>query len=210
MRFFLLISILFACFSVPTYAYYQLPFPDQLIGQQYQVETRDKKSNQLLGTSKIKISQLGKYIVIDGQATGNYNGQKIDSRVTRYFTIDSGLATIYYISGEVSKNNEPWQRYTNQFDWTNMMVAIDYLDREKNQRKTKNLPITKNLITVQDLDLFAASLPARDLRSDNIKIIVPDGTTFGMMVKQAKEQFKPLKTYRLIYPIPGPAALTLS
>jgi hypothetical protein len=176
--------------SFPSFAYYQLPFPTELIGQEYRAETREKVGGKLLGESRIKIGRTGNYLVIVGQSTGTYGGKKIDSLVTRYFTLNNGLASIYFVSGEVSKDGRPSQSYTNRFDWPNKVVAIDYLDREKNERKVKNVPLTARFVNVSELDLLAASLPARGLKTDKVKVLVPDGTTFGMDLKQADGQEK--------------------
>ena len=185
--------------SSTSFAYYQLPFPTELIGKEYRAETREKVSGKLLGESRIKIGRTGNYVVIVGQATGTYSGKKIDSLVTRYFTLNNGLASIYFISGEVSKDGKPWQSYTNQFDWPNLTVAINYLDREKNERKVKSVKLTDKMVNVTELDLLAASLPARGVKTDKVKVLVPDGTTFGMDLKQAdgQEEIGGVTCYRI-------------
>lgn len=177
-------------FSLPALANYKLSFPTQLIGRGYRVESREKGSGKLVAESRIRIGRTGNYVFIEGRATSEFGGKKIESVILRYFTLENGLATIYFISGEVSRENRPWQSYTNRFDWGNNLAVIDHFDREKNERKVKSVKLAEKLITVGDLDLLAESFPDQGQRSDTIKVMGPDGATFGLMVRLAEGEEK--------------------
>ena len=180
----LLIALLTA---LPAAALYRFEFPSGLIGRTYTAETRLKKDNSPCGRSTTKFEKTaygGKdYLVLTSRATGTIQDKPFTSEIVRYFLLESGRISSYSIKGQTTSNGQPWTDYTISFDWPGLAAAIEYRDFQKKENVNKSVRIEPSMVAIQDLDLYLPSLPARGLKEEKLKALLPNGQTFGFLLK---------------------------
>jgi hypothetical protein len=178
--------LLFAL-ALPAAALYQFDFPAKMIGQRYASETRLKKDGSLFGQSTVKFEQLayqGKnYLVMTGRSAGTIQGKAFTSTLIRYFLLADGKITSYSLKGETRSAGKPWTDYDLRFDWQNNSVQVVYNDYVRKEKANKRVPLERAMVAIMDLDLYLSSLPARKIKEEKLKALLPNGQTFGLLLK---------------------------
>lgn len=176
--------------SGTTEALYLFKIPEGLIGRTYITETRLKSDGSFLGRSVTRFenrSYKGRdYIVVTASSSGKIDGQDFTSEVSRTFLFAEGAITSYSIKGSANIGGEPGTSYDIRFDWDKMSASVAYNDFEKNERTSKSVAIDRKMIAIQDLDLYLSSLPSQNIREENLKALLPNGQTFGFLIKMTE------------------------
>ncbi len=175
--------------TLPAAALYQFAFPAELIGRQYTAQTRLSKDGSPFGESTTKFEKLlyqGKtFLVVTGRSSGTIQGKAFASRVVRYFLLADGRITSYSLQGETKSDSQPWTDYDIRFNWANLTALVKYNDYQKKEKISKTVPLQPQLVAITDLDLYLSSLPARGVREEKLKALLPNGQTFGFLLKLA-------------------------
>lgn len=183
----IVIAVAVLVFRLPAFALYQFDFPAEMIGQRYAAETRLKKDGSLFGQSTTKFEKLayqGKtYLVMTSRSSGTMQGKPFTSALIRYFLLADGKITSYSLKGETRSDGKPWTDYDLRFDWPGRSVRVDYNDYVRKEKVGKTVPLEPALVAVMDLDLYLSSLPARGVRAEKLKALLPNGQTFGFLLK---------------------------
>jgi hypothetical protein len=191
MRTKLLITMLLVLLSLPALALYQADFPIQAVGKTYVAVTRLKKDGSLFGRSSTKFQRVNyegaDYLVSTSQTSGTIQGKPFTSETVKYFSIENGKISSYSIKGSNKLNGQPWTDCTISFDWPTLYAVVSYRDWVKNERVNKTIRLTKMMVPIQDLDLYLSTLPARKVRSEKMTALLPNGQTFGFLLKLADQ-----------------------
>jgi len=181
--------LLVVAIGLPALALYRAGFSPDLIGKKISSITRLKDTGEAVGKGESQIGRTvsgGKdFIVMKNEGSIRIKEHTYTSRVTKYYTYENGTITIYSIEGVTDKDGQPYQNYRNSFDWPNRLLSVSFNDLEKKETKKKTLALTDRMISVQDLEIYLSTLPARGLKEGSVKAFVPDGTSFGLLLKVA-------------------------
>ena len=173
--------------DLPATALYQFDFPAGMIGRRYAAETRLKKDSSLFGESTTmfeKLAYQGKnYLVVSSQSSGTIQNKAFTSTLIRYFLLADGMITSYSLKGETRSEGKPWTDYDLRFDWPNRIVSVAYNDYAKKEKVNKTVRLEPALVAIMDLDLYLTSLPARSVKEEKLKALLPNGQTFGFLLK---------------------------
>jgi hypothetical protein len=173
--------------NLPASALYNFDFPANMIGRRYAAETRLKKDGSLFGQSVTKFEKLayeGKtYLVMSSQSSGTIQSKPFSSTLVRYFLLADGKITSYSLRGETKSTEKPWTDYDIRFNWQALTVRVIYNDYSKKEKVDKTVRIGPDTVAIMDLDLYLTSLPSRKVKEEKLKALLPNGQTFGFLLK---------------------------
>jgi hypothetical protein len=175
--------------AMPSHAVFRFDFPRELIGRAYETETRLKKDGSLIGRSTAKFEQKSykgrQFLVITGQSNSRIDEKSFASEISRTYLLEDGRITADSIKATTKTAGKPWTDSYIAFDWKNMTARVVYKDLKKNEAVDKNIVLDTKMVAVQDLELYLSSLPYRNVSEEKLKALLPNGQTFGFLIKMA-------------------------
>lgn len=175
----------------PAPALYDLGFPLQLIGRQIKVETRLKEDGSTLSRSAIqynKTAYQGKELLwARSLGRGAYKGKSFKSELNEYYFLKGNKITIRSLRGITSREGKTWQSYSADFDWENKTAFFEFQDFEKDEIISQSVALNEGMIVVQDIGLYLQNMPERGVKEEKLTALLPNGRTFGMLLKLAED-----------------------
>jgi len=174
---FLKVSLFIIFLSLPSFALYNTPMPVLDFDKSVIIETRLQDSPQKTATENISFSkqnfQNKDFIVAYDNIEQKMNGENYTSATIAYYKINNNKLSAYSQSTEISKEGNPYQSLKLTFDWDNMTANFNINDHEKGKSSAKTFTVRGSFFYIQNLI-------KNKIKSDKIKMIVPNGDAFPM------------------------------
>ncbi|OGC06074.1 hypothetical protein A2230_02590 [candidate division WOR-1 bacterium RIFOXYA2_FULL_36_21] len=184
-----LIFVLLFVLSFSSFAsgLYKIPVPKNLFNTEFSINTYLQENKKLVTEEKTtfqkQTEENGDFLVITSKIkTLDKDGKYFYTTNQANYQLENNKISAYAQTTKINKEATPYQDLSLTFDWADKEAIFNKKDYKTDKKTSKTIKLTPKTMTARGASFYFQNMITNNIKEDKIKMIIPDGNTYGMNI----------------------------